>query len=77
MKIEYDETADALHITLRDQPWASSRALDDTRNIDYSATGEVIGVELLCASHGVDLSGVPESNRIEKALLGRSFKVYA
>jgi uncharacterized protein YuzE len=69
MKIQYDKAADALYIALLDKPWAYTKTLDDARNVDYSAGHEVIGVELLCVSAGVDLSDIPQADQIEKALL--------
>ncbi len=76
LKVKYDQEADALYITLRDAPWSYTRSLGELRNIDYSADGAPIGVELLHASKGVDLTDVPEAGPIGDALRG-SFRVYA
>jgi len=77
MKVQYDEVADALYVTLSDDAWAYTRNLDDTRNIDYSVKGQPIGVEWLCVTSGIDLSGVPQADAIGKLLHEKSFKVYA
>lgn len=56
---EYSEGADALYITFTTQPVARTRALDDLRNLDLDAGGEVVGIEFLQASDGLDLRDVP------------------
>jgi len=77
MKIEYDEIADAVYVRLLDEPVAYTKALDDLRNIDYSGKHVPVGIEWLCVSEGIDLSGIPQADRIGELLFGRSFKVYA
>ena len=77
MKFEYDEIADAVYVTLCDEPFAYTKSVDDMRNIDYSASHKPIGIEWLCVSSGIDLSGIPESDAIGKLLFDKSFKVYA
>ena len=76
LNVKYDRVADALYITLSDAPWSYSRSLGELRNVDYSSDGAPIGVELLRASEGVDLTDVPDAEAIGEALRG-SFKVYA
>jgi len=76
LQISYDQEADALYITLREARWSYTRALGPLRNVDYSADGVPIGVELLCASRGIDLRDVPEADAIGEALRD-SFRVYA
>ena len=77
MKIEHDSVADALYITLLDEPCAYTKTIDDVRLIDYSVGHEPIGIELLCVSEGIDLTGIPHADEISVALAGRSFKIYA
>ncbi len=76
VKVQYDREADALYITLCEAPWSFTRSLGELRNVDYAADGSPIGVELLRASKGVDLTDVPNAKAIGEALRG-SFKVYA
>jgi uncharacterized protein YuzE len=47
MRIELDEAADALYVVLSDAPYAYGKDLDDSRRIDYSEDGSVIGIEIL------------------------------
>ncbi len=72
MQLEYDTEADAIYVRFRDpQGRVRSHRIDDRRIVDYDERDEVVGVELLAVSHGVDLDGVPEASRIAEAM--RSF----
>lgn len=42
--------------------------LDDSRVLDYSADGELVGVEILSPSLGVDLTGIPRAAEVAEAL---------
>jgi uncharacterized protein YuzE len=68
---EYHADIDILYMQLRDADVARSSELDLWRNIDLSAAGELIGVEFVNASQGVNLRDVP--NGLEVAELVRSF----
>ncbi|MDP2327231.1 MAG: DUF2283 domain-containing protein [Dehalococcoidia bacterium] len=74
--IRFDPDADALyvyyqHITPGDV--ARTEELGDGRQVDYSASGEVLGVEFLGVSHGVNLVGVPRADEVGAAL--RAFPI--
>ena len=72
MQLEYDTEADAIYGRFRDpRGRVRSHRIDDRRIVDYDELDEVVGVELLAVSHGVDLDGVPEASRIAEAM--RSF----
>lgn len=72
MEIRYDPEADAIYVSLReveDGGVARSRRLGSYRRVvDYDEAGEVVGVELLEASRGLDLSAVPEADAIADAI---------
>jgi uncharacterized protein YuzE len=76
LKVDYDQEADAVYVTLREAQCAYTRSLDALRNVDYAADGGPIGVELLRVSGGVDLTDVPNGPEIGDALRG-SFRIYA
>jgi len=57
--VVFDAQSDALYVRLREGASARQAFLDDSRIIDYSADGVVLGVEFLGASDGVDLDDVP------------------
>jgi uncharacterized protein YuzE len=59
MRIELDPDADALYLTLSDEPYAFGKDVDDSRRVDYAADGSVVGIEILFPSRGVDLRGLP------------------
>jgi uncharacterized protein YuzE len=69
MHLEYDTDADALYVQLR-QPNGpvNTEFIDVARYVDYDADGNVIGVELLGVSQGVDFEGLPDAERIAEAL---------
>ena len=50
MKIDYDTVADAIYFTLKSGKVSKSVKVDDRLVVDLSASGDVIGMELLDAS---------------------------
>jgi len=77
MRLEHDSEADAIYVYLSDAPVGYSTILDDARNLDYSADGQVIGVELLNVSRGVDLRDIPYQAEIGHLLEEHNIKVFA
>lgn len=70
MFVSYDSDADAVYVKLRPdiaEP-AETRELDTWRYLDYADDGGLVGVEFLRASHGIELTGVPESDRVAAAI---------
>ncbi len=47
MKIEYDQEANALYITLREAPVAKTNEITDTFIVDLDSEGRPIGIEIL------------------------------
>ena len=47
MKIEYDKEANALYITLREAPVATTNEVTEAFIIDLDAEGRPIGIEIL------------------------------
>ncbi len=69
MRVVYDSEADAIAVHLREPMGAvETEFVDDVRYVDYDADGNVVGIELLAVSHGYDLEGLPEADRIARAL---------
>ena len=69
VRVEYDAEADALYITLRrPQGKVETEFIDDARYVDYDEANNVVGVEILGVSHGIDLEGLPDAERIAEAL---------
>ena len=64
MRIKYDPEADAIYIKLSNAPYAYGKDLDDSRRIDYDVNGNPKGIELLCVSRGINLSGLPFADEI-------------
>jgi uncharacterized protein YuzE len=78
-RLEYDPEADALYIYLRDfDKVAYTKSwIDISRNIDYDANGEPLGVEFWNVHRGLDLDGVPERDTVLRLLEKHHFKVFA
>ena len=69
MHLEYDSEADAIYVTFRQPNGAvETEFIDDARYVDYDAVGNVVGVELLGVSKGIDLEGLPEAKKIAEVL---------
>jgi uncharacterized protein YuzE len=64
--ISYSPESNAVYIQLTDVEVAHTRVIDDLRIVDYDADWQVVGVELLGASAGLDLRGLPEHDRLEQ-----------
>jgi uncharacterized protein YuzE len=64
----YDREADAVYVKLSDRPYAFGEDIDHERRVDYAEDGTPIGVEILCASAGVDLSNLPRLDEVGDAL---------
>jgi len=77
LKLRHDPDADAIYIQLRDLPYAFGEDLDPERRIDYAESGQPVGIEILCASHGVDTNGRPEQDAVRRLIEENSFKVFA
>ena len=64
MKVEYDRSVDAAYFSFSLAASARQEKLDDARIIDYDAQGEVVGVEFITPSRGMDLTDVPRATEI-------------
>ena len=69
VQVEYDEEADAIAIHF-EEPRGEVLTEDfgNERYVDYDETGKVVGVEFLGVSQGISLEGLPEAERIKRAL---------
>ncbi len=76
MKVKYDREADAMYIYLSSKPYAYGKDLDDERRIDYASDNTPMGVELLCASKGVNLEGLPGVDEIARTVEDNGIKIY-
>ncbi len=77
--VSYDPDADTLYIRFTAQEVCRTSALDDLRLIDYDAQNEVVGIESIDASDGIDLHDLPFAAKIEESLGVRrdEFKIVA
>jgi uncharacterized protein YuzE len=76
LQVDTDPKADAIYIKLIDEPIGYSQELDCNRVIDYTINpGKPVGIDLLAVSQGVDLSGLPETEKVEQILKGLGIKI--
>lgn len=69
MMLRYDTEADALFVELRDPEGATAgERIDEERIVHYDDADRPVAVELLFASRGVRIDGLPESGRIAEAV---------
>lgn len=66
MKLEYDKRHDAAYFAFSSADSVRQVKLDNARIVDYGADGEVIGVEFISPSRGLDMTEVPRAAEIEK-----------
>ena len=74
--ISYSEKGDIVYIQLSDKKVAHTKAFDDRRIVDYDNDWNVVGVELIAASAGLDLRGLPEHDRLESEAKVLNFPLY-
>lgn len=74
-QVRFDAEADCLYVRLSAKPVAKSQSLDDLRLVDYAADESVVGVEFIGVGGGIDLSGIPSQETIEKAVRKYDFKI--
>lgn len=75
--ITYSAGADALYIAFADETVSWTEELDHRRMVDRGSGDRVLGIEFLDVSDGIDLTGVPERERVEKLLRVFTFPVIA
>jgi uncharacterized protein YuzE len=69
--VRYDPEADAIYAELMPRApgdVARTSELGGGRQVDFNAAGEVLGVEFLDVSAGIDLVDVPRADEIREAL---------
>lgn len=79
MRVTFYPDEDALYIGISEKEFSYGKDLDEFKHLNFSEDHEVIGVEFLSVSHGVDLSNIPEDLKaaIEPILAERDVKLFA
>lgn len=77
LKIEVDTEADAAYVVVESMPIASTRKLDANRLLDTNHSGDVIGIEFLNISRGVDLTGLPFRDQLIRLFRDHNIRQYA
>jgi uncharacterized protein YuzE len=66
MTVELDTKADAAYARAADRPVASTKELDPQRVVDYDSDGQIVGIEFLAVSRGVDLTDLPYRDELTR-----------
>ena len=74
-RAEYHRDIDILHVQLSDAEIVRTRELDIWRNVDFAEDGQVVAVEFVNASRGVDLQGVPRQAEVEQLVRQSGLRV--
>ena len=77
MTVELDKQADAAHARLSDRPVASTKELDPQRIVDYDADGEIVGIEFLAVTRGVDVHDLPYRDELSRFFGQHQIPVFA
>lgn len=77
LTLEHDAEANAVYIRLSQAPIAQTRELDENRRVDYDAAGDIVGLEFLTVSDGVDLSNLPYRQELGRLFEDHHFPVFA
>jgi uncharacterized protein YuzE len=70
-KVTYDPDGDIIYVEFSRAKSARTQCLDDWRMVDFAKDGSVVGVELMYASEGIDLTGVPRAGEIPGLLAAK------
>jgi uncharacterized protein YuzE len=60
MKITYDPKADAMYIQFQKEKYSISKEVGKGMIVDYTESGEVIGIEILEASKRMPIESIQE-----------------
>ena len=77
IKLELDSRADAAYVVLSDEDVTSTLKLDANRLVDFDAHGQIIGIEFLHISGGVDLSDLPYREELRRLFDENHIKQFA
>ncbi len=70
MNVEYTPGSQLAYVLFRDEPVGYTRMIDDDRLLDYTTTGDIIGLELLGVLGGVRLADLP----VNRAAVARALR---
>ena len=71
MRMHYSQDADAIYIRLKEDPIHNTDEVAENIIMDFDAKGNVIGIEILCASEKVDVSELIIQS-FDKVMVGKA-----
>ena len=64
----HDPESDTLYVRFSTEAVSRTMALGDLRLVDYDAKNEVVGLEFIDVSDGIDLHDLPFAAKVEQAI---------
>lgn len=77
MRLTIDPQADAAYVYIIEQAVKRSSELDEQRVLDFNESGDIVGIEFLGVSHGVDLDGLPFRDQLCKLFDEHNIREFA
>lgn len=79
LELRHDPQVDAAYVFVapRGTRVAHTKELDENRNVDFDVNGDIVGIEFLGVSRGVDLSELPYRPELEHLFEEHHFPVFA
>ena len=68
-EVTMSDQGDILYVTLRETSIAKTREYGDDRLLDFDRDGQLVGAEFIGVASYVDLRGLPESHRLQDAII--------
>ena len=72
-EVTMSDQGDILYVTLRETSIANTREYGDDRLLDFDRDGQLVGAEFIGVASYVDLRGLPESHRLQDAIIASEF----
>jgi uncharacterized protein YuzE len=72
-KVTYDTDGDIVYIEFSKAKVVRTQSLDDWRLVDFAKDNSVVGVEVMYASEGIDLTNLPRADEIPALLASKGF----
>ena len=67
--VTMSDQGDILYVTLRETSIVNTREYGDDRLLDFDCDGQIVGAEFIGVASYVDLRGLPESHRLQDAII--------
>jgi len=77
LTLKHDVKADAVYVRLSTNLVARTQELDEQRIANYDQRGEMVGIEFLGVSQGVEIQNLPHREELERLFVEHHIPIYA